>query len=211
MTLEHVFDEVGFTAKRSTVGHVTAYAFSRTTAGRKEHIYVTHRRDKFERPWVSVAFPQVEQVIGEAAGVSPDNMDTIHRFTFPEVASPRLIMDRHMMNVNNEAEKKIFSEYLHEFYEMGARPFFESYTTLEALDAQISSLPDEQMQSFITDSGGNTALHRALVIKALTHNPGTTDYYQAWKKILFPDIGDASVKRMYDLLIDVAGKLQIKE
>jgi hypothetical protein len=211
MTLEHIFDEVGFTAKRSKTGHVTAYAFTRTTAGRKEQIYLTHRGNKFEMPWVRVAFPQVEQVIGEAAGISPDDMGTIHRHAFPELAPPALTMDKRMINVSTEAEEKIFGAYLMEFYKKGAKRFFESYTTLEALDAEISALPDEQMQSFITDSGGNTALHRALVIKALAHNPGTTEYYLAWKKMLLPDIGDATVKKMYDLLINIAGKLQIKE
>ena len=189
--------------------------------GRKEKIYVTYRdystdqnpnNNKFETPWVRVTFPQVEQVIADAAGISPDSdLGTIHQHVFPEVGLPGLIIDKRLFNVNSETEEKIFAGYLREFYDKGAGPFFEHYATLEAVDEHISALPEAQMQSFITDSGGNTALHRALVIKALTHNPGAADYYRTWKKSLLEDIKDGTVKRMYDLLINIADKLQIKD
>jgi len=218
--LEHIFDEAGFTCARSKVSYVTTYAFTRAEAGRKEKIYVTHRdfstsqnpnNIKLEPPWVRVNFPQVEQVIAEVAGLSPDDLGTIHLHAFPEVGLPGLVMDKRLFNVNSETEENIFAGYLKEFYDMGAKPFFERYTTLESVDEHISALPDEQMQSFITDSGGNTALHRALVIKALTRNPGTIDYFNTWKKLLFEDINNSNVKRMYDLLLKVADKLQIQQ
>jgi hypothetical protein len=159
-----------------------------------------------------VTFPQVEQVIADAVGISPDSdLGTIHQHVFPEVGLPGLVIDKHLFNVNSEAEEKIFAVYLREFYDKGAEPFFEHYTTMEIVDEHISALPEEQMQSFITDSGGNTALHRALVIKTLAHNPGATDYCRTWKKSLFEEINDGTVKRMYDLLIKIADKLQIKD
>lgn len=218
--LEHIFDEAGFTCRRSKIGYITTYVFSRTAAGRKEKIYVTHRDystsqnpndNKFETPWVRVTFHQVEHVIAEVAGLSPDNLGTIHQHAFPEVGLPRLVLDKRLFNVNSETEEKVFADYLREFYVKGARPFFEHYTTLESVDEQISALPDEQLQSFITDSGGNMALHRALVIKVLTRNPGVINYYSTWKKLLLEDIDDSTVKRMYDLLLKCADKLQIQE
>ncbi|SHH13480.1 hypothetical protein SAMN04488109_2817 [Chryseolinea serpens] len=220
INLEHIFDEAGFTCRQSKVGYITVYAFTRETAGRKEKIYITHRdystsqnpnNNKFETPWVRVTFQRVEQVIAEVAGLSPDDLGTIHQHAFLEVGLPGLVLDKRLFNVNSESEENIFAGYLKEFYDKGARPFFERYTTLESVDEQISALPDEQLQSFITDSGGNMALHRALVIKVLTRNPGTIDYLSTWKKILFEDINDSTVKRMYDLLLKFADKLQIQE
>ncbi len=79
-------------------------------------------------------------------------------------ASNALNMKHLFIPVNTLVEKVHFINYLHQFYEVCAKPFFQEYSTLERVDCHLSDLTDKEADQFIF-SGGNTSIHRRLIIK----------------------------------------------
>jgi hypothetical protein len=169
---------------------------------------------KFETPWASIAFREVEQVLAEALGFAVKDLDTIYQRLFPDTENLEVsgvVKEGRMVQVNSEAEERAFAGYVKHFYETGARPFFERFTTLKAVDDHLSTFPTSKMQKFVTDAGGNSALHRIVTIKFLSSNPSALEYYRASKKDLSENLDGGVLTQMYDRLMKVADKLQIKE
>lgn len=113
---------------------------------------------KFETPWASIAFGEVEQVLAEALGFSVEDLDTIHQRLFPDTENLKVagvVKEGRMFQVNSEAEEHAFAGYVKQFYETGARHFFERFTTLKGADEHLSTLPVNNMQKFVTDAGVN--------------------------------------------------------
>lgn len=221
--MEQILTSEGFSCTVTDGGLVKNFTFRRNAGDRTEMIKLPRRAYstglntyimKFETPWASIAFDEVEQVLAEALGFSQEDLDTIHQRLFPDtenLAVPGVTKEGRMFLVNSEAEERSFTGYFKQFYETGARHFFERFTTLKAVDEHLSILPVNKMQKFVTDAGGNSALHRIVAIKFLSHNSGALEFYRESKKDLFENRDGGVVTQMYDRLLKVADKLEIKE
>ncbi|MBW8688288.1 hypothetical protein [Chitinophaga rhizophila] len=223
-TLENAFNKYGFSCELQSDGFVTTYTFRRPKRDREEIIYLyqtihTNGQYKafteFALPQAQIAFHKVEEILSNASGVAAHNSYTIQGNCFRQMIEHNtgLNMKNYMLAVNTEQEKMYFINYIHQFYEVCARQFFQQYTTIERVDATLSRLSntDTDADTFISDAG-NISVHRKLVIKALADNPGALRYYEYLEK----ELGKRKAKSvtyadMYNLLIRIGDKLEIKE
>ncbi|QHS59053.1 hypothetical protein [Chitinophaga agri] len=221
-SLENTFNKYGFTCEVVSDGFATSYIFRRSKLDRDEVIWLyqtTHTNGQYKAfvefgiPKAQITFHKVEEVLGSPAH-DPYGNPTIHSDCFQQMLDNNtgLNMKNYMLAVNTEEEKMYFISYLQQFYEACAKPFYQQYTTLEAVDCRLSDLKDKDARTLIGHSGDNSTIHRMLAIKALAGNPGARDYYEYLKKGLLK-LKDKSVTYadMYDRLVKVAERLELNQ
>lgn len=220
-SLENAFNKYGFSCEIASDGFTTSYIFKRQWRDRDEiiHLYQTTHTEgqykafvEFALPQVQISFHKVEEVLSDVTKVSSFMHHTIQSNCLRQMLdeNTHLNMKNYMLAVNTDEEKMHFINYLHQFYEVCARPFFQEYTNLEQVDCHLSDITDKEADYFIYGEG-NTSIHRRLIIKALAGNPSTLPYYQYLEAALCARKDKSmTYNNMYNLLLKIGEKLAIK-
>lgn len=218
--IEEALVTFGFDCTTSSDGVVTGYFFRRrkknldeiiTVSGRKHGKGFTEYNVKMQIPRPCIAFPEVENLISEVTGDSPDNFYTVSQGVSKQVAEAGvkgLILDNFAIEVNADHEAERYCEFMHEVYNKYAVPFYERFQKLQNVDDYLTANPQDK-DHLISNSGGNTALHRIVVIKYLCKNPGAQEYHRSVKDELQKKIDNKTIASMNEVLLKIEKKLGI--
>jgi len=222
-SLKNIFNKYGFSYASDFDGYVTSHVFKRAGPDKDEIIYLYQTTNtygynntfiEFAMPQVQITFHKVEKVLNDR--ITPRAAFTNHTIQsdcFQRMldASNTMHMKYRMIPVNTDAEKATFINYLQQFYEACAKSFFEDYATLERVDCHLSDLTDKEADQFIF-SGNNSSIHRRLIIKSLTGNPGAWNYYEYLQpKLQAKKDVSSTYSHMYDLWMQIGERLGMEQ
>lgn len=218
---EEALSQFGFKCEKSTDGFITNFSFIRKKEKSDERIFISQKRykktidtydNKILIPKVRISFYEVERILGEILSKDFKKLYTIHQNSFVDVERngiDGLHREEGLFVVNTELEMEKYTNFLKDFYHKHAQPFFERFKELKDADGHISTLENNQLQSFVSDAGANTALHRAVIIKYLSKNPDAENYHKHVKKELHDNLDEGVITDMFNLLLKIESKLQV--